>query len=250
MGNFTGCLIFGSVVPRLRWVYSVPKSMMRNHPLLVSILLALSLALPGPCPAQTPASKGLGIFEAATDIGATRPGTTLYDPATASYRVTGGGADLWGAADQFHFTWLKLSGDATLSSDIHFAPNTADPTAKAILIFRQSLDPDSPYADAAIHADGHITLQFRVTAGGLTEDRNSPRHGATRLHIARKGDKFTLYAGPQVSQMEPDPAPVVVILHDPVYVGIGVCARNAGHLETATFSNVKLDRPSRTSSAH
>ena len=223
---------------------------MRNQTLLVSILFALGLALPGRGVAQPPARKGLGIFEAATDIGATRPGATLYDPATASYRVTGGGADLWGAADQFHFTWLKLSGDATLSSDIHFAPGTADPTAKAILIFRQSLDPDSPYADAAIHADGHITLQYRATPGGKTEDTTSSRHGSARLGIVRSGDKFTLIAGAEEAHLEPDPAPATVVLHDPVYVGIGVCAHNAGHLETATFSNVKLDRTSRTRSAH
>ncbi len=130
-----------------------------------------------------------------------------------------------------------------------FAPDAGDPAAKAILIFRQSLDPDSSYADAAIHADGHITLQFRRTAGGQTEDRNSPRHGATRLHIVRRGDQFSLYAGPEVTHMEPDPSPVIIVLHDPVYVGIGVCAHNADHLETATFSNVKLERKPNPASA-
>lgn len=213
--------------------------------LLASVVLASAFA-----PAQQPARDKLGIFKDSTDIGATRPGMTLYDAATGSYRVTGGGADLWGAADQFHFTWLKLSGDAALSANIHFAPGTGDPTAKAILIFRQSLDPGSPYADAAIHADGHITLQYRATPGGKTEDTTSPRHGSARLSIVRSGDQFTLYAGPQVPRMEPDPGPATVVLHDPVYVGIGVCAHNAGHLETATFSNVKLDRTSRTRSAH
>ena len=208
---------------------------------LVSILFALSLPLPGRSIAQQPTGRNVGIFEASTDIGQTRPGATLYDPATASYRVTGGGADLWGAADQFHLTWLKLSGDATLSADIHFAPNPGDPTAKAILIFRQSLDPASPYADAAIHADGHITLQFRAISYGKTEDTTSTRHGSTRLSIGRKGDQFTLYSGSE-AQMEPDPGPATVVLHDPVYVGIGVCAHNADHLETATFSNVKLAR--------
>ncbi len=218
---------------------SMPK---RSHPLFP--LLALILSAPALANAQQTARNNPGIFEASTDIGATRPGATLYDPATASYRVTGGGADLWGAADQFHFTWLKLSGDATLSAGIHFAPGTGDPTAKAILIFRQSLDPASPYADAAIHADGHITLQYRATPGGKTEDTTSSRHGSARLGIVRSGDQFTLIAGAEKAHLEPDPAPATVVLHDPVYVGIGVCAHNAGHLETATFSNVKLDRPS------
>ncbi len=221
---------------------------MRKHIRLASILFVFALVFAATGQAQQQSRNPLGIFESSTDIGATRPGATLYNAATASYRVTGGGADLWGAADQFRLTWLKLSGDATLSADIHFAPNPGDPTAKAILIFRQSLDPDSAYADAAIHSDGHITLQFRAAAGGKTGDTTSTRHGSTRLRIVRQGDQFTLSAGSE-SHMEADPTPATVVLHDPVYVGIGVCAHNADHLETATFSNVKLERSPNSPSA-
>ena len=35
-------------------------------------------------------------------------------------------------------------------------------------MIRQSLDPDSAYADAALHGDGLTSLQFRPTAGGET----------------------------------------------------------------------------------
>ena len=38
-------------------------------------------------------------------------------------------------------------------------------------------------------------------------------------------------------------APVTIILHDPVYVGIGMCAHKADGVETAVFSNVKIERP-------
>ncbi len=213
---------------------------MPRHARAPFLILSATLALSTSAHTQPPTTP-TGIFQSSTDIGATRPGATLYNPATNSYRITGGGADLWGAADQFHLTWLKLSGDATLSADIHFAPNTSDPTAKAILIFRQSLSPDSAYADAAIHNDGHITLQYRATPAGKTEDSTAPEHNITHLRIKRKGDQFTLYVG---SDTEPATPAATVVLHDPIYVGIGVCAHNADHLETATFSNVKLDRPS------
>jgi hypothetical protein len=33
----------------------------------------------------------------------------------------------------------------------------------------------------------------------------------------------------------------IVSLTDPVYVGLGVCSHNADNLETAVFSNVKLE---------
>lgn len=216
---------------------------MRNHAGPLSLLLAAGMILPPLAVAGQPATHPYGIFEGSTDIGQTRPGATLYDPGTGSYRVTGGGADLWGSADQFHLTWLKLSGDANLSADIHFATDNRDPTSKAILIFRQSLDPSSPYADAAIHADGHITLQYRETPGAKTGDTVAPQHGSTRLRITRKGNQFTIDAGSE-GYMQSASAPVTILLHDPVYVGIGVCAHNADHLETVTFSNVTLDRTS------
>ena len=74
---------------------------------------------------------------------------------------------MWGTADAFHMSWICLSGDVTLTADVHFPPEgSAIPLKKAVLIVRQSLDPDSAYADVAVHGDGHITLQYRESKGG------------------------------------------------------------------------------------
>jgi TolB protein len=116
--------------------------------------------------AQQPPSGVRGIFEGTSDIEETQSGSTVHEPAGSLYRVTGGGADMWGAADDFHFSWVRLSGDATLAADIQFPWSSKAPLEKAVLIFRQSLDPGSAYAEVAIHADGHFTLQYRETAGG------------------------------------------------------------------------------------
>jgi TolB protein len=184
-----------------------------------------------------------GLFEGSTDVGNTIKGATVYDPASREYRVTGGGADMWGAADAFHLSWVRLSGDVTLTADVRFpADGGAIPLKKAVLIVRQSLDPASPYADVAIHGDGHITLQYRAAQGGETADTTSTEHGSTRLRIERKGDQFTMYAGPSSGKLVAS-APVTIILHDPVYVGIGMCAHKADAVETAVFSNVKINQP-------
>ena len=149
---------------------------------------------------------------------------------------------MWGAADAFHLSWVRLSGDMTLTADVRFPPDGgAIPLKKAVLIVRQSLDPASPYADVAIHGDGHITLQYRATQGGETADTTSTEHGATRLRIERKGDQFTMYVGPNNGKLTAS-APVTISLRDPVYVGIGMCAHKADGLETAVFSNVKIER--------
>jgi hypothetical protein len=208
-----------------------------------SLLFSLPLVIAVLPSAQQQRDGAHGLFEGSTDVGSTLKGSTVYDPASGEYRVTGGGADMWGAADAFHLSWVRLSGDVTLTADVRFpADGGAIPLKKAVLIVRQSLDPASPYADVAIHGDGHITLQYRATQGGETADTTSTERGSTRLRIERKGDQFTMYAGPSNGKLSAS-APVTIILHDPVYVGIGMCAHKVDGFETAVFSNVKIERP-------
>jgi hypothetical protein len=209
---------------------------------LLKTILVLSLAAPGMVVAQQPVSGPYGIFTGASDIGKTKAGSTVYEPAGGVYRVTGGGADMWGAADAFHLSWVQLSGDAALTADVHFPAGSLAPLEKAVLIFRQSLDPGSAYADVAMHADGHITLQFRSAAGGKTEDVTAAEHGAARLRIERIGNKLTASTGPADGKLTAFSTQTIV-LADPVYVGIGVCAHDAEGLTTVSFSNVRIERP-------
>jgi hypothetical protein len=211
-------------------------------------LVAFALAGVGMVVAQQRPHGSHTIFEGSSDIGKTQKGSTIFEPAGRVYRVSGGGADMWGAADDFHFSWVRLSGDATLTADIQFPWDSKASLEKAVLIFRQSLDPASAYADNAIHADGHITLQYRAAAGGKTEDVTAAEHGATRLRIQRRGSKFTAYTGPAGGKLTAYSS-TTVAMEDPVYVGIGVCAHDAGSLTTVSFSNVTIERPSASPAA-
>lgn len=182
-----------------------------------------------------------GVFTGSDDIGKTKPGGTVYDAKAESYRVTGGGADMWFDADQFHFDWVKLSGDVTITADVAFMPQPEQPLAKAVLIVRQSLDPKSAYADVAIHADGHITLQWRPKFGEKTADLTAPEHQSAKLRLVRKGDVFTAYAERPDGSMDAF-ASYTVPMEGDVYVGLGVCDHDADGLATATFSHVMLER--------
>jgi TolB protein len=204
-----------------------------------SLLLSVPLLFSVLAPSQQKSDRGL--FASSTDIGATLKGSTVYDPTTGEYRVTGGGADMWGSADAFHMSWVRLSGDVTLTADVRFpSDGGAIPLKKAVLIVRQSLDPDSAYADVAIHGDGHITLQYRETKGGQTADITSPEHDSARLRIVRRGEQFTMYTGPSDDKLTAS-GTMKVVLTDPVYLGIGMCAHKADGMETAIFSNVKIE---------
>ncbi|MGD0799837.1 MAG: hypothetical protein ABR906_00830 [Terracidiphilus sp.] len=206
------------------------------------MILALALTTSGIAAAQQLASGAHGIFTGSTDIGKTLPGSTVFDPATGSYRMTGGGADLWGSEDDFHFDWVRISGDATLTADVSFLSDGVVPLEKAVLIFRQSLNTDSAYADIAIHRDGHTTIQFRSVAGGKTDDVEAPIRNPKSIRIERKGNLFTASVLTADGKMTPFSS-TTIALNDSVYVGIGVCAHNANGLTTAVFSNVSLTQP-------
>lgn len=220
-----------------------------NIQYVLKVIVAVTLAASGTVVAQQQLSGPRGIFAGSSDVGKTRAGSTVYEPAGGIYRVTGGGADMWGDADAFHFSWVRLSGDTTLTADVHFPSGSLAPLEKAVLIFRQSLDPGSPYADVAIHADGHITLQYRSATGGKTEDVTAPERGSTRLRIERIGNRFTAYTGSADGRLTAFSTSTIV-LEDPVYVGIGVCAHDAEGLTTVSFSDVSIEHSSRSPAAN
>jgi len=190
----------------------------------------------------------IGIFEDHGDIGDTpKKGSIEYNAAAGEYRVTGGGANIWAATDAFQFAWKRLSGDVTIMADVQFAGTGAVNHRKAVLMVRQNLNPDSSYADVALHGDGLTSLQFRPGAGALTQEVRSTVNAPSRIRIERRGDRFIMYAGKAGEELTPA-GPAAVALQDPVYVGIGVCSHDANTLETAVFSNVKIEtQPPQTS---
>jgi TolB protein len=112
---------------------------------------------------QETARAALGVFETHADVGETpKKGAVDYDSATGGYRVTGGGANIWGTIDAFHFVWVRVSGDVSLVANIQFIGTGAVGHRKAVLMIRQGLEPGAPYADAALHGDGLTSLQFRT----------------------------------------------------------------------------------------
>ena len=59
-------------------------------------------------------------------------------------------------------------------------------------MIRKTLDPDSPYIDAAVHGDGLTSLQFRRTAGAETEQLESAVKGADVIQLERRGATYIM----------------------------------------------------------
>jgi hypothetical protein len=196
------------------------------------------------CLAAVCFAEGLGQFESSADVGVTpQKGKVEFDAASGEYRVTGGGANIWAAADAFQFAWKKMSGDVAFTADVHFIGAGAVAHRKAAVMIRQSLDADSAYADVALHGDGLTSLQYRPAVAAATleakQEAKSDLSGPVRIRIERRGNNFTMLAGKPGGQLTTT-GPVSVTLQDPVYVGLAVCSHDANVLETAVFSNVSL----------
>jgi len=204
---------------------------------------ALSLATLGNvASAQGP----VGIFDRHADVGRVQhAGTVSFDSARQSYLVAGSGRNMWGAQDDFHFVWKRLSGNFILSTRAHFVGAGVEPHRKIGWTIRPSLEPNAAHVSAVVHGNGLASLQFRRSAGGATEEMKSAdslsdadaivqlerRDGVYLMSVARFGDTLVTQELTEVS------------LPDTVYVGLFVCAHNDTVVERGVFSNVRITTP-------
>ena len=144
-------------------------------------------------------AENLGLFEGHSEVGKPgKAGSVAFDPATQAYVVAGGGANMWGTNDDFHFVWKRLSGNVSLAADIEgLGPSNGDPHRKACLLIRQSLSPDSAYVDVAVHGSGLTSLQWREQAGGLTHEVQANVSGPARVGLERQGEVFFMTLAPE-----------------------------------------------------
>lgn len=191
----------------------------------------------GSCNTET----GPGIFESNGDIGNVGvAGSVEFDPSDSSYAVSGGGTNMWFDSDQLHYVWKKVSGDISIAADIEWIGEGVDPHRKACLIIRQGLDTSSVYADAAVHGDGLTSLQYRGVPGGVTREVRANITSPRRVRIEKTGD----YLSMSVSSGEgfrSTGGTFKLPFTEPFYIGLGVSAHNNDTIETAIFSNVRIE---------
>lgn len=214
--------------------------MVGRRTLRIGFVLLVSLG-PGWCAGAQ--SGELGIFEGQSDVGSvTPPGTTQYDAAKQEYTIKAAGANLWSTEDGFHFVWKKVSGDFALTAGMNFPDSAGNPSPhrKAVLIFRQTLEADGSYVDAAQHGSGMTALQYRRTGGGTTQDIELNVASPRRVRLEKRGDTFTLFLSVGDEPLHQVGASVKLHLDGPFYVGIGVCSHNKDVTEKATFAHVEL----------
>jgi TolB protein len=209
--------------------------------LWVSVHVASFLCLSFSGQAADSAASNLGIFLKDADIGnAAKPGAVEFNSKTGEYTITGGGGNIWGTNDAFHFVWKEISGDFTFTANVRFNGTNGNPHRKACLLVRQSLVPGSSYADVALHGNGLTSLQFRDVENGVTHEIQSEVPAPTRVRLEKRGDYFSIWVAAPGEALKLDGGYLRVPMQGDFYLGLGVCAHDNQTTSTAVFSDVEL----------
>ena len=188
-------------------------------------------------------SASLGAFTNSGDVGdPSRKGSTEFDAGNGQYRVTGSGANIWAKQDQFQYVWKELSGNFAITASMQFL-GEGEAHRKAGIMFRQSLDTDSPYADIVIHGNGMPGIQWRSTKGENTNAFDLPFDGPGKykLKLVRNGVRIFVSIAKDGGELK-EIAHTEVTLRNPIFAGLVVCSHKADASDTVVFSDVTVEQ--------
>ncbi|MFC1794450.1 hypothetical protein ACFL3Q_12780 [Planctomycetota bacterium] len=165
---------------------------------------------------------------------------SFVEAPVGTYTMTGSGADIWNASDEFHFAFKELTGAGTIIAKVESVQNTQE-YAKAGVMIRDTLDADSTYAGLFITPENGVRFQYRNTTGDVTDrqfiegitapywvklERTSG--GLVRAYYSADGATWERFDLTQVT------------MNNPMYIGLAVTSHDAALTCEAKFSNVSF----------
>ena len=205
----------------------------------------LTVALAGACVFLDAQTLRLGDFEGNGDVGAPKiAGSAAYNPLSQEYTISAAGTNMWAERDEFHFVWKRLTGDFILQTRVQLIGKGVEAHRKAGLIIRSGQDDDAVYADGIVHGDGLTSLQFRRKKSAITEEKQAAITGADVLQLERRGTTV-IFSAAKFGEPFVDTEVSDIGLGGDVFVGLALCSHNAGVVERAVFSNVRVIRPAK-----
>jgi len=166
------------------------------------------------------------------DIGAVgAAGDASY--AAGTFTVVASGADIAAAADEFHFVYLPVTGNATIVARV--ASQGTNSLAKAGVMFRESLDANSRHASMVLTRGLGVMLQRRMATGAIPVYTQGPVVAAPYwIKLVRSGSTFTGYASPDGAAWT-FVGSATFTMPSSLFVGLALTSRKDGTLNTSTF---------------
>jgi len=167
------------------------------------------------------------------------PGDVCVD--NGVFSITASGDDIWNTQDGFHYVFQQvITNETEMTLRVKSIKNT-DNYAKVGILFRQNLDPGSPYIFLSLIPYNRIIITER-------EAQNTPsiNYGSSYvqsapywLRIYNKGNKYIFYSSPNGTDWTILDSLTKTLGTNP-YVGIAYTTRNNTVLDTAVVDNVAL----------
>ncbi|MFH1717462.1 MAG: LamG domain-containing protein [Planctomycetota bacterium] len=174
-----------------------------------------------------------------------QPDNLNIDEATGTYEIAGSGADVWGTADQFHYVYRELTGDATIVARVVSNGTGSNTWAKGGVMIRQSIAAGSTHAYMPITGGGGngASFQGRPTADSASVNSDSGTVVAPPywVKLERVGNNFSGSISPDGATWTQLGDARETVMTDPVLVGLAVTSHAAGEVRTFTFDNVSIE---------
>jgi regulation of enolase protein 1 (concanavalin A-like superfamily) len=173
-----------------------------------------------------------------TDVGAT-PIAGRATVADGRYTVTGSGADIWGAADAFHYAYTPLTGDGTIVARVS-GIQLVNQWVKAGVMARETLTAGSPHAFMLVSAAKGAAFQRRLLAGGVSAGTAGTLSTAPRwVKLQRRGNVFNAYESADGESWTLVGSETIA-MRATIYVGVAVTSHTTGSAATGTFDSVTV----------
>ncbi|MDT8302666.1 MAG: LamG-like jellyroll fold domain-containing protein, partial [Sedimentisphaerales bacterium] len=177
--------------------------------------------------------------------GAASEGSASLDEATGTYSITGSGADIWGNADQFHYAYRELTGDAVMVARVADNGSGSNEWAKGGVMIRQSLDAGSAHSYMPITGGGGNGASFQgrpvADAASINADSGEVVAPPYWVKLERVGNDFTGSISPDGVTWTQLGGVNTVEMTDPVLIGLAVTSHASGEKRTMTFDNVSIE---------
>jgi regulation of enolase protein 1 (concanavalin A-like superfamily) len=209
--------------------------------------MALAACWMNPVHAAPPSKVPAGW--AAVDIGYDDPaGSTIVDEAKNLWTIEGSGGDIEGTADQFHFAYEKVTGDATITAHFVSMIPANYPWTKVGPMIRVDDTDGAQNVTLNMTSGVGVRIQGRDDLFPTTHDNIPPvlslsQPQPTWLRLERVGkdvsgfysqDGNIWYWGGGTLTMSD--------LKDEALIGLAVTAHQSGELATAVFDNVSVTK--------
>jgi hypothetical protein len=164
---------------------------------------------------------------------------------TGTYTMTGSGADIWAVdgeeADQFHYAFKMLTGAGSIVAQVQSIENT-NSWAKAGVMIRETLEPDSAHAMMVVTPGSGISFQRRPGTGATSVDDTTAGITAPYwVKIERDlSGNFRAYSSADGSTWQVQGSAELIQMATNVYIGLALTSHDPDLTCQAVFTNVTI----------